>query len=373
MSLTRVLKGPGKLAHKPQNHITDPFNTQTPGPASKYIVTPNSLTPVLSTVDTIMAQLTDAAGIPVLTAGLVVTWSKTGAGGSFSAATSTTDATGRAYINFTVAADASVNHTVTATDTNAMTGTSAVINVAPLPATHYVVTPASLAPEAGATDVITAQLADVNGDPVATSGRVVTWSKTGTGGSLSAATSTTNGSGVATVTLTVATDASVNHTVTATDTSALTGTSTTIDVVPLSGATTAAMQSIIDGLLDGGDVYLYGIGTKPAAITDPATGSTLLMTWTFDIPAATSGDLITNSSIALAVLGGFVYVANAGAKWARIRQADGTVVADVTVGVSGSGAALIIADNSLDVGDERTLTLTAAGVSTITSFTGTIV
>src|SRR5439155_10528137 len=76
---------------------------------------------------------------------------------------------------------------------------------------------------------ITAQLADANNNPVATSGQVVTWSSTN-GGSFSAGTSNTDGSGVATITFTTSTTAGTAHTVTAT-TGGNTGTTATFTTV----------------------------------------------------------------------------------------------------------------------------------------------
>ena len=72
-------------------------------------------------------------------------------------------------------------------------------------ATKYVVTSSSYTPVAGTPVTITAQLADQYGNPVATSGIAVTFTKTGTGGAFSGANpATTNASGVATITFTTA-------------------------------------------------------------------------------------------------------------------------------------------------------------------------
>lgn len=100
------------------------------GAASKYIVTPTTLSPTAGATDVTVAQLTDSAGIPVATSGLTVTWTKSDSRGSFSAATSVTDANGRATVTFTSSATAGVACTITATDTNAMTGTSSTITTA---------------------------------------------------------------------------------------------------------------------------------------------------------------------------------------------------------------------------------------------------
>jgi len=95
-----------------------------PPVATKYLVTSNDYAPDASEVITITAQLATAGGVPVATAGLTVTWSKVGTGGSFSSPTSVTNASGIATVNFTAAVG---NYTITATDNNGLTGTSATI------------------------------------------------------------------------------------------------------------------------------------------------------------------------------------------------------------------------------------------------------
>ena len=77
---------------------------------------------------------------------------------------------------------------------------------------------------------ITAQLADSANNAVPVAGTVVTWSKSGTGGSFSAATSTTNASGIATVTFTVGTTNGTVYTAIATSPGGITGTSSNITV-----------------------------------------------------------------------------------------------------------------------------------------------
>jgi hypothetical protein len=98
--------------------------------ATHYVVTSSSLTPVAGTSVTVTAQLTDASANAVPTSGKTVAWSSTN-GGTFATPTSLTDATGLATIAFTVSADASQTHAVTATDNTALTGTSASITILP--------------------------------------------------------------------------------------------------------------------------------------------------------------------------------------------------------------------------------------------------
>lgn len=104
------------------------------------------------------------------------------------------------------------------------------------PASQYHVNVSTYAPNPGDIVTIFAQLTDAVGNAVATSGIVVTWSRTGTG-TFGSPTSTTDASGLATVTFTVSSTPGTVQTVTATDGSARTGISGEINV---SGGTTPA-------------------------------------------------------------------------------------------------------------------------------------
>jgi hypothetical protein len=93
-----------------------------------FLVTSSNYTPVPGAAVTITAQLANSAGTAIATSGVVVTWSSTGTGGSFSSATSTTNASGIATVTFTVSATTGTVHTVTATG-GGFTGTSSNITV----------------------------------------------------------------------------------------------------------------------------------------------------------------------------------------------------------------------------------------------------
>jgi hypothetical protein len=118
----------------PSRASTSTDNTVTFRLATKYLVTASTSTPLPGAAVTITAQLADAAGTAVPSSGVVVTWSKSGTGGSFSAATSTTNASGIATITFTVAATNGTIHTVTATSPGGITGTSTNITTSAPPA-----------------------------------------------------------------------------------------------------------------------------------------------------------------------------------------------------------------------------------------------
>ncbi len=196
-----------------------------------FQVTRSSFNPVAGTAVTITAQLRDAHNNPLHSAGHIITWSKTGAGGSFSSPTSTTDSLGVATVSFTTSNTSGVAYTVTATDQHGTTGVSGAITSVPGTAFAYAVTSSTYAPTAGGTATISAQLQDNHGNNVLSSGHVVTWSKTGSGGSFSAGTSNTNGSGIATITFTAGTTAGTAYVITGTDAGALTGSTSTLTSV----------------------------------------------------------------------------------------------------------------------------------------------
>lgn len=101
--------------------------TAVAGPAARYVVTTSSQNPVAGAAVTIRAQLADSYGNAVATAGVTVTWSKTGSGGSFGDATSVTDGSGIATVTFVTGTVRGVTYTVTATDADGRTGTSPAI------------------------------------------------------------------------------------------------------------------------------------------------------------------------------------------------------------------------------------------------------
>ncbi len=98
------------------NSITDQATVDFTGVPSKYLVTSSSYTPTAGGSVTITAQLADQGNTPTGVAGKTITWSKTGAGGSFGSPTSTTNASGVATVTFTTGTVSGTNYAVTATD-----------------------------------------------------------------------------------------------------------------------------------------------------------------------------------------------------------------------------------------------------------------
>jgi hypothetical protein len=112
---------------------TSTDNTVTYRVASKFLVTSSTYSPVPGSAVTITAQLADSLGNAVPASGIVVTWSSTN-GGSFSTATSTTNASGIATVTFTASTTNGTVHTVSATG-GGFTGTSTNITVSAYPTT----------------------------------------------------------------------------------------------------------------------------------------------------------------------------------------------------------------------------------------------
>lgn len=261
----------------------DPLVTWVAGPATRYIVTSSSTSPVVGSPVTVTAQQADAFNNPVTTA-RTVTWSST-AGGSFGAPLSLTNTSGVATVTFTTSATAGASHNVTATDNVAVTGTSATIQTIAGAADRYLVTASAATAAAGTGVTITAQLADASSNPVSLAGRIVTWSRTGIGGSFATATSLTNGAGMATVVFTVHTLAGTVHTVTGTDNTALIGTTGTITALP--GVASAATTLIAAGA----GAVTSGNGTTITVTARDANGNPLSGSGGFVALATTRGIL----------------------------------------------------------------------------------
>jgi adhesin/invasin len=152
---------------------------------------------------TITAQLSTASGIPVAAGGRVVTWSKSGAGGAFGSATSTTNATGVASVIFTTGTTAGTTYTITARDGSSLAGTSAQLTTVAGPAARLDFTSSASPLASGSSRALSVQLDDVNGNVVRTdNGTVVRFARAGGTGTLDGLGPIKAASGVATLTVT---------------------------------------------------------------------------------------------------------------------------------------------------------------------------
>ncbi|MCX6021185.1 MAG: hypothetical protein NTZ05_05560, partial [Chloroflexi bacterium] len=193
---------------------------------AKYLVTldPSGPVPAGSLVTaTAQAATIDNRLVPL--AAVNVTWSRSGAGGSFAPAVSMTDPTGKAVTVFTVGTLAGTVHEVIATDGAMFSGKSTPFPVLPAAPAKYLVTLPIANVTAGQGIQVAAQLADAFNNMVASSGRSVTWSALPVGGGFNLGATSTNSQGIAYVTFTPADAPGVGYVVTATDSQPLTGSS----------------------------------------------------------------------------------------------------------------------------------------------------
>ena len=223
----------------------------------------------------------DAYGNPV--SGVSVTFAVATGGGSLTGGSATTNASGIAAVGSWTLGTTPGSDTLTATSTG-LTGSPLTFTATATTgtATKYLVSSSSYSPIAGGAVTISAQLADTYGNPVSSSGLVVTWSKSGSGGSFATGTSTTNAAGLASVSFTTGTTAGTAYTVTGTDTSSRTGTSSAITT--LAGAlsrlfltpSTATVNPGVGQLYaaEGFDVYGNDLGDFTSATTFTIAGGT---------------------------------------------------------------------------------------------------
>ena len=192
------------------------------------------------------ALVTDAYNNPV--SGVVVSFTVVSGGGTVTGASATTNAAGIATVgNWTLGTTAGAN-TLTATFAG-LSGPPATFTATGVagPATKYVVTSSSYGPVAGTSITLYAQLADQYGNPVATSGIRVRWSRTGTGGTFSSTRTNTSASGVATTTFTTSTTAGRTYAITARSTNPSTRTGTSAPIVTVPGPATQMAVSAGNG------------------------------------------------------------------------------------------------------------------------------
>lgn len=157
--------------------------------------------------------------------------------------------------------------------------------------TAYRVSLSSTAPAAGSPVTVTAQLIAADGVAVALPGRVVTWSKSGTGGAFSSPTSVTDGTGSASVIFTTSTTPGITHVVRALDTAGVAGSSPSFTTQALrAGAFVQSARLVLLTPQDVGpsfsvlDERADSIEEQALVITNPApyaSGIELLRAWGF--------------------------------------------------------------------------------------------
>lgn len=97
-------------------------------------------------------------------------------------------------------------------------------------------------------------------------------------------------------------------------------------------------------------VRIYG-GTRPAFPTD-APGSAMLVAVTLTNPPGT----VASGQLSLTATGPATVVASGTATWARVINENGDAAFDMDVGLTGSGAELILTQTQLFVGGQVSIT-----------------
>jgi hypothetical protein len=235
-----------------------------PVAANKYVVTSGSSSPVAGSDVTLSAQLSQDDGTAIPTAGKVVTWTKTGTGGTFSAATSTTDAAGIAAVTFTTGTSSGTAYTFTGTDGDSTTGTSTAVTTVAGAATQIAANAGngqSAVVNTAVTTPPSVLVKDANNNPV--NGVSVTFAVATGGGSVSGGSATTGANGIASVGSWTVGPTAGSNTLTATS-GTLTGSPVTFTATGTSGISVPTITTvdpatgINNGLLQG--VVVTGTG-----------------------------------------------------------------------------------------------------------------
>jgi adhesin/invasin len=343
---------------------TTPTMTTVAGPPSRIALRAGS--GQTATAGTAVATapsvlVTDAYNNPV--PGVSVTFAVTSGGGSLSGAAATTNASGIATVgSWSLGTSAGAN-SLTATCAG-LTGSPVLFTATGVagPATRYVVTSSNYAPVAGTAVTITAQLADQYGNPVATSGIRVTFSRTGTGGQFSATKVNTNASGIATTTFTTSTTSGRTYTITARSTSpsSRTGTSPSIRTVP--GPAAQIAQSA-------GNAQTATVGTPVATapsvlVRDSHSNAVPGVVVTF--AAASGGGSVTGASATtnasgIATVGSWTLGTVPGANSLRATCAGltGSPVTFTATGLVGPATKFVVTSSSYAPAAGATVTITA--------------
>jgi len=221
-----------------------------PVAAEMYVVTSDSSSPIAGTTVTISAQFSSDSGGANATAGNIVTWSKTGTGGSFSTGTSNTDTNGIASVTFTTGTVAGTVYAITGTDAGSFTGTSAAITTVAGSATQIAVNAGNSQSAPVNTAVAISPsviIKDVNNNPV--TGAVVNFAVPSGSGSISMSSATTGSNGIATESSWILGTTPGTYTLTATSGSLTTTFSATATAITTTTTTTPAINSTTNGTI----------------------------------------------------------------------------------------------------------------------------
>jgi alpha-tubulin suppressor-like RCC1 family protein len=264
--------------------------TTVAGPPAMYTVRASNDQPEVGSSVLISAQLTDQNGNASKTAGRIVTWSqRPGTGGSFSSLTSTTNSDGVATVTYTLGTLGNWGFWIGATDDQHAAGATDLTSMAG-PVETYSLSASVIDPPAGADILVYAQAADAHGNSALVAGRLLTWTKTGSGGSFALPATQTDTRGIATVTFTTSTVAASTYRISATDASGFSGTSPDITTQPqMSLASIAAGMGAFSscGVASNGNPWCWGAND----LGELGIGTTVDRS----LPGRVSGNLTMNS------------------------------------------------------------------------------
>jgi len=267
-----------------------PIITTVVGPAVRYNVTPSNYEPEVGSSIIISAQLVDQYENASKTAGRLVSWSQgRGSGGSFASPTSTTNSDGVATVTFTVGTVGDVLFWIGASD-GQVAGASDVLRSKAGPVATYILSASVTDPPAGADILVYAQAADVLGNLAHVAGRLVTWTRTGSGGSFASPATQTDIRGIATVSFTTSAVAGSIYTISATDASGFSGNSpsiTTQSQMSLASIAAGIGASSSCGVATDGNVWCWGAND----VGDLGNGTTVDRS----LPEKVSGNLTMTS------------------------------------------------------------------------------
>lgn len=199
--------------------------TATPGLAARIALTPASSSRAVGVAQSYTAAVTDTFGNRVTTSTASISFTRTGATGTFSA-TPVTAVAGLATTNFTPTGTGTAS--ITAASIGLTSGT-ATLTVTPPPPTRVDIAPTTANTTRSGSVTFTATLRDANSNVTTTATNAVTFAASGIAGTFTPAATVTPVNGVATVTFAPSATGSGSIAASATG---LTGSSATVNVAP---------------------------------------------------------------------------------------------------------------------------------------------
>lgn len=247
-----------------------------PGSAALYVVSSSADSVEVGAPVTIAAQLADAAGTAVARAGIAVSWSRSGAAGTFASATSTTNSAGVATVVFTPdTVFTSSTTTISAADGNGRSGSLQVGVRTGAPAKLAFVDHPTNGGYLITLPAVTVAIKDRYGNAVASDARQVQLQLASNpgGATLAGGEPTASVEGTATFSDLTVNRAGTGYTLSATSPGLQSATSTAFDVSAI-GIVTSTSATLGDLYVTHGQVFYtaWGVGVPQGIYTAKSTG-----------------------------------------------------------------------------------------------------